>query len=529
LIEFHIHQEECGIPIEGDPIATAVTDENGVATATLTATEVGLFTIGVKYAGEDQPGPDDPPNSACHPDDRVKILASIDCTRFDIIWDPVEIECSTDQFFVCAGETVCLPSTVVYDGAGNLLFTIPGGLPSTIDPVTGELCLTPDTTGTYYIDVTATDSIGQTDQCTATFEITMNSTPSVELPPDITVYPCYPKEVCIPVTVADVDDNIVSITPSIGAYANGEVCITIDDAGVYELIVEVIDECGEVDADTLVITADPGPTVFVDLGPDFDRFLCEPSEICIPIETITGYESLTTNIGYIEGGHVCFTPDIDATYLLIVEVTDTCGQTASDTVDVSVRFNHAPVLALGDDVTIYPCYPRDICIAIDLTDVNDNIVDVNTNLGHIAEGQVCVTIQEPGSYDLIVEAVDACGATAVDTVTITADPGVDPFVILPDDFDTLLCGGESICVDVTTIAGYGSLTTNLGTYNEQTGQVCFTPEGEDLYSLVVEVTDTCGNTASDTINIAVSMNQAPTVSAVADTSFYLCFPQAICL
>ena len=48
LIEFHIHQEECGIPIEGDPIATAVTDENGVATATLTATDVGLFTIGVK-------------------------------------------------------------------------------------------------------------------------------------------------------------------------------------------------------------------------------------------------------------------------------------------------------------------------------------------------------------------------------------------------------------------------------------------------------------------------------------------------
>ncbi len=531
LIEFHIHQEECGIPIEGDPIATAVTDENGVATATLTATEVGLFTIGVKYAGEDQPGPDDPPNSVCYPDDRVKILASIDCTRFDIIWDPVDIECSTGQFFVCSGETVCLPTTVVYDGAGDLLFTIPDGLPCTIDAVTGELCLTPDTAGTYYIDVTATDSIGQTDQCTATFEITMNSDPTVDLPPDMTVYPCYPKEVCVPVELADPDGNIADIIPSLGVYSEGQVCVTIDQPGDYDLIIEVTDSCGVTATDTMRITADPGPTVFVDLGPDFDRFLCEPAEICIDVATIDAFANLTTSLGIYnaDAGQVCFTPEIAGVYDMIVEVTDTCGFSASDTVAVLVRLNTAPHVRLPQDATVQPCYPRDICIPFDTMDVDGNIESVVSNVGIVDGPYVCLTIHEPGVSEIILTVTDACGETALDIILITAEPGEDPWVTLPADMDTLLCGGETICVDVTTISGYGSLTTNLGTYDEQTGQVCFTPEGDGLYSLIVEVTDTCGNAASDTINIDVSMNRAPTISAVSDTSFYLCFPQAICL
>ncbi|MCK4461150.1 MAG: hypothetical protein KAW46_05065, partial [candidate division Zixibacteria bacterium] len=359
----------------------------------------------------------------------------------------------------------------------------------------------------------------------------MNSAPTVDLPPDTTIYPCYPKEVCVPVTVADVDDNIVSITPSIGAYANGEVCITINDAGVYELIVEAIDECGEVDADTLVITADQGELPYVDLGADFERFLCEPTQICVDVNTIEIYQSLTTNLGTFnpESGQVCVDIDLAGTYGLVVIVTDTCGQAVEDTVLFDITMNQAPSVTASVDTTVYPCYPQSVCLPVSIEDVDGNIVQITSSLGTVSEGTVCLDILLAGTYEVIIEATDECGLVDADTVVITADPGVDPFVILPDDFDTLLCGGESICVDVTTIAGYGSLITNLGTYDEQTGQVCFTPEGAGLYSLIVEVTDTCGLVAADTMDITVSINQAPTVSAVADTSFYLCFPQAICL
>ncbi len=196
-ILFYAHHDECGVDLDVDPLAVAVTDEYGMATATLTLNEVDQFTIGVKYAGEEEPGEGDPPNSACYPDERVKIIASIDCAKIIVDYPPPEIQCDSWQGLACDYDNICLVTTVLNEGAGQLLFSIAPESPATIDPATGELCLTPDITGTYEIEITATDAIGQTAVCTATYLVEKNQPPVVACPENTSDTVCDLSEICV--------------------------------------------------------------------------------------------------------------------------------------------------------------------------------------------------------------------------------------------------------------------------------------------------------------------------------------------
>nr|NIO08115.1 hypothetical protein [Deltaproteobacteria bacterium] len=77
------------------------------------------------------------------------------------------------------------------------------------------------------------------DSCMFTVDVTMNSAPLVMMPPDTSLFVCELSEICIPVGVSDVDDNIQSIvvTPE-GMYdpVTGRVCFIPAAAGDYRIV-----------------------------------------------------------------------------------------------------------------------------------------------------------------------------------------------------------------------------------------------------------------------------------------------------
>jgi len=536
-VEFYIHTEECGVPIGGTPAATAVTDENGLAMVELVHPVAGQFTFGVKYWGEDQPGPDDPPNSSCFPGERVKILASIDCTFFEIIFHPVLISCPPGElgpFFVCAGESICRPTEMTHPGAGDLVFSLGPGSPGVIDPETGEYCLIPDTSGTYVAELIATDSVGQVDQCTVYLMVTVNSHPTVELPPDLTVYPCYPKDVCVPVAVTDIDDNITSIIPSLGAYSNGQVCVTIDQAGSYELTVTVTDACGETAVDTIQIIADPGEDPYVILPADFDTLLCGGETICVNVSTIAEYDSLYTSLGSYDPqtGQVCFSPNDDGLHRMIVEVTDTCGLTAADTIDIMVSMNKAPTVSAVSDTSLYLCYPQAVCLPIEVADADNNIAVVTASQGYIDNGLVCFTPYAAGTYQIVVTVIDDCGESASTTInlTIITDQGIA--IECPNDTTLSVCVRDTVCLPLNGIPQSDDVSVEvwgLNTwYDEATQSVCFYTDCSNQNSIEVMVHTPC-STYTCEFTVTIECNVNPLVLLPPDTTLMLCGPDQICL
>ncbi|HOP07403.1 MAG TPA: FlgD immunoglobulin-like domain containing protein [candidate division Zixibacteria bacterium] len=539
-VSFYTRIGDCGVDPDDIPVATVTTDDAGMASATLTIDVVGNYVIGVKYEGESEPSETEDPNSACFPDQRVAVLAAIDCAHVEVEYEEPEIECvsagAPHEVLGCEGQASCFSTIIHSAGAGDLRFSIPAISQATIDPVSGELCVTPDTAGTYAIEITATDTVGQTAFCTAQLVVTLNNPPSIDVPDTYPLDPCYPADVTISYNVDDPDGNIVSVYAifegqQIDLLTQNTVSIT--GPGTYYIEAWVVDECGLTDVDTMVVTAPETIDPFVDLGDDRAITQCEPTLYCVPFTVSQGLEITSYSGGDIDlqTETICFTPNAEGDYQLTIEGVDICGQTVADTALVHVTYNSAPAITAIFDTTAVVCVEDEVCIPVDISDVDGNLESVSTSLGNYnAEtGLLCVPVGMDQNYDVTITATDACGLTDDHTITITTVAPPAPSVDLGDDQDLLLCGPGEVCVDLITDAAQFSVESSLGYYNDQTGQVCFEVSEPGNYSLIVWVTDECLQTAVDTVDINVTMNSAPAVTMFEDTAIYLCLPEEICL
>ncbi|MBD3257247.1 T9SS type A sorting domain-containing protein, partial [candidate division GN15 bacterium] len=349
---------------------------------------------------------------------------------------------------------------------------------------------------------------------------------------------CEPDTFCFPIEAYDPENgplayNILSENATV---IDGQVCYYADQTGSADITIEVTDECLNADTCTVAVNTIINQAPSVALPEGDELFLCEPDQICFGVEygdPDGETPVITTSYGSFDNqlGQVCFFADTAGTYDIVVTATDSCGAFAADTITYYIGFNQDPYVTLGDDLEVGLCGEVEVCVAADVGDPDGNLIDVSTSLGIYDEvkGEVCFTAVEPGTYEIIVTATDTCEATAVDTAVVTVSPEVPPFVDLGEDLNLSLCEITEICVDVNTVDNLLSLTTTLGVYNEQTGQICFTPEVSGDYQMIVTIVDNCDLTATDTLNISVDLNSAPAVTGLPDTSVYLCEPQAICV
>ncbi len=363
-----------------------------------------------------------------------------------------------------------------------------------------------------------------------------NDPPVISCPGPQAFYTCEPGISCFDVDAVDPEDGDLTFHVISGnAVAEGRtICIDGAATGHFDVVVEVVDECGNSDTCSVRVDVYGNQPPQVNLEEDFAVTLCEMQRICFAASVSDSDEEpldVSLNFGsYLPvSKQIAFTPDTSGVYTFILTAVDTCGAVGADTAHVTVHLNEPPLVDLGNDTSIYLCSSAAVCLDVVIEDHNLRNVYPSRGYYDNATGQLCFDPPGSGRYSIVVVAVDSCDRWMRDTVVVDVTIGEPPYVHLGSDFSVELCQLTEVCVWVVTISTFKSLETNLGEYDEVTRKVCFSPDTAGVYTLIVEVTDPCDSTVSDTVRISVDLMSPPTVTGLRDSVLYLCLPRPVCL
>ncbi|MEZ5360672.1 MAG: T9SS type A sorting domain-containing protein [Candidatus Zixiibacteriota bacterium] len=377
----------------------------------------------------------------------------------------------------------------------------------------GQHCFTPDTSGTYIVEVIASASCGA-DTCQLVYNVDIGQAAEIVCPGTQNIFICEPGQVCIPISVVTPEATF-TISP-IGTYNAGTICFAADTSGHYEINVIAATDCG---ADTCDIIADiviNSAPVASDPTTPVDTFMCANAQVCYQFSAtdVDGgalvWTKLSGNGAVSTSGNWCFNTAGDNNYSIVAKVTDSCGAADTVTMTYNVDINAAPVVTLPADTTVFVCQSSEYCIPFTVSDGDANISLIELVSGSgtvdIQSGTICFTPTTSGAYAFTLRATDACGAYHEDAITITVNVGEALTINCPDDTAIFLCASTEICLPVTI--SNDSLVTVLPTGYYDNGQVCFTPDTSGHYVLTVNAESICGS-ANCSFAVDVTLNSPP--------------------
>jgi hypothetical protein len=455
------------------------------------------------------------------------------CTvEIEVIFEEIPvIDCPLEpfSFTVCEPTELCidLPVTPV-----NAVIT-----PSMGTYSNGQLCFFADAPGSYSIDITAETQCGTT-SCTVVLNVDFDEVPVIDCPVDPVAFVfCGPSEFCIDLPISH-NDAVIDVTG--GVYKDGQLCLTAEAPGTYDVYISATTSCGFAEC-TVTFILDEGLLPNIVCPEDIQEFICGPATLCYPIEGIPyGAEVIVSPTSATfdpETNTICFDTDCSVEKILGIEVIAECGSITCE-FTVSVTMNSEPLVFLGDDYSETLCAPEEICIPAGVSDADYNIVSylVTPQEAYYnpISGRICYTPTETGSYMLILEAIDECGASSTDTVSVNIVMNESPVVTAPTSIDRLLCELTDVCfpVEISDPQNNISEITILpgGSYNKETGEVCFTPGGAGLFEITTTVVDSCGVSSSAITLINITVEEAPVIDCPIDPfAFTICEPTQLCI
>lgn len=405
-----------------------------------------------------------------------------------------------------------------------------------------NITFTPTVTWNYEFVIKATDACGAVDFDTVVVYYTKNTAPVANAGPDQTVFQCDPAEICWPASCTDIDGNLStsSLISGPGAFDGSQICFTPAGTGSYQFVLQATDACGKTDLDTVVITVTVNSAPLCVVPNDTTIFQCTAAQVCLPAggtDSDGNLQSCQVNVGSLVGGNWCYTPASSQTVVVTMTCTDSCGAVCQSQFTVQFEINAAPVVAFGNDTSIFVCAGTEICLPYSADDANDprpTTLTLVSGPGTLdtANSQVCFTPAVDGSYQFVLRLEDECGKVDADTITVQVDVNAPPVANAGADQNLFVCtGSQPICLPVTCSDPDGNLDTCLftgpGTYNGS--QICFTPVISGNYVFTLRAIDDCGAQMVDTVTIVVEVNEAPVVTLPADTAYFLCSSTQICL
>lgn len=437
--------------------------------------------------------------------------------------DPNVVTADDLDLSLCGPQTICFDA-FVNDPDGNLETVVVSH--GYYDSNTDRICIDLVNGGIYEVVLTATDSCGAQSVDTTVLTVSINEAPVLDLGDDFSVQLCGAQEICFDIIISD--DNLTDIFTDPWVNYNdqtGQLCFTPDTSGVYTLTVTIVDECNLELTDTVMVTVDYAGSPWVDLGDDFSVKLCELGEICFDVGVVDPFQTLLLNLGQYNSqtSQICFTPDTSGIYTLTAEVTDSCNAMAYDTVVITVEIGNAPVIADIPDTTVYLCEPREICLPLVVSDADGDLKEVTSNIGEIRDDEICFTPYDAGVYELIVTALDSCGATDVDTAYITVETDQEIQPICPNDTTIFFCELDTACFQIEGIPpGTDVSVTGVNAwFDDQTHEVCFFAECATVNHIIVSVTTDCGTYECD-FYVTVECNADPLILLPTDTTLAVC-------
>ncbi len=444
---------------------------------------------------------------------------------------------------LCVSQSVCVPylSSDIDNNISGIDLLVGNGV---VDTMNSQICFYPNTTGTYQFIARVTDECGLEAIDTVNITVTLNVAPIVDAGADQILFQCLPTEICQTITATDTDGNmtLLEMTEGVGTFNAGELCFTPDSNFCYEFIFRAVDDCGLEAFDTLIICVDLNNAPTVDAGIDQTIFQCTPAEICVPASSSDSDGNLTSTnltsmIGIYNGTSICFTPDSSGIYTFILEATDDCGLTSTDTLLVTVTLNTDPICNVPADTILSQCTLAPVCLPLSGSDIDNNLdfCTIVSGPGSISGGNWCYTPTASQVVTVTVECVDSCGAVCQSTFSVEFKINQDPTISFATTTDQFLCNSVELCLDYSVSdpndpqAKTVTLLTAVGTLDEVNNQVCFTPDTSGMYTFILNVTDDCGASSVDTAMVMVTINSAPIVNLESNQTINLCQAQEICL
>ncbi|QKT18532.1 Ig-like domain repeat protein [Salmonella enterica] len=444
--------------------------------------------------------------------------------------------------------------------------TLNGNTQTLTKDALGNWIYTPETPladGNWTVEVKVTDAAGNTKQSSLDFTVdTSISTPTVALDASSDtgdVGDNLTNETTPTFILSNIDPDVTSVMVTLNGETHsatkdeqGNWTYTPETAlsdGSWTLKVKVTDGAGNTAESSLDFTIDSTlstPTVMMDTDsdtatagdnitrdttPTFILSNIDPDVTSVMV-TLNGETHSATKD---EQGNWTYTPDTplaDGSGTLVVTVTDAAGNSADASLDYTIDTTiSTPTVSLdagSDSGTVGDNLTKDTTPTFILSNIDPDATSVMVTLNgetHSAtkdeQGNWAYTPDTPladGSGTLVVTVTDAAGNSAdasldytidttVSTPTVSLDAGSDSGAsgdnITKDDTPTFIL--SNIDPDATTVTVTINGETHSATQDES-GHWTWTPEealAEGTWTLVVNVSDAAGNTASQSVEFTV--------------------------
>ncbi len=445
---------------------------------------------------------------------------------------------SDTSFFLCENTEICLPVSAsdrcdedvecrVVDSYGAV--------------VGDQWCFTPDTSGVYPVIIVCEDDCGN--QCRGEFTVTVriNRPPTVVAPADTSYFLCNQGDtICVgPFPESDPDGNQDYNHVPFGWMDPPFVCFVPDTSGVYEIICCTVDSCGAEACDTAYVTVNFNTPPECHPPNDTTIFLCEPEEVCLPYSCsdIDGNLMIVDpfKTGELEKDTFwCYVPKRNETLKLTVLCVDSCGTECRTEFLVTFVINETPTCEVPNDTTIFLCDTSEVSLPVGGFDVNENFLDCRLLFGPgaIENGYWTYTPQGEDSSVVVVECIDSCEASCVDTFVVQWDYNEPPICEF-EEFSPPQCVPEQIVVPIGSTDPEGGPVTCevVSGPGELDGQLWqWEPIPGTDTSVVIRCTDTCGAYCELSFRVVIPEPQPPVCQVpVEDQEFFFCEPQSITL
>ena len=437
------------------------------------------------------------------------------------------------------GETVHLNGTSSWDNVGvvNWTWTIEG--PGVNETYYGpEANHTFPDAGVYTVTLNVTDAAGNSGSNSITVMVRDTELPVANAGDDTTV-----DEGTIVVFDASASTDNVRIAwyewsffydghPRGKPLPSPNYTFTFDIPGIYTVTLNVTDGRGNEGTDQMTVTVRDITHPVADAGRNqegdqdttvtFDGVGCSDNVAIVNYTWTFEYDG-TEQV--LSGMGPEFTFHMPGVYTATLVVSDAAGNTASDTMIVTVLDTEAPVAFAGEDFLV----EVGVTARFNGSASTDNVGVVFFEWSFIYDGKPQVltgvtlgfVFSIPGEYIVGLVVVDDARNTASDALTVSVVDTEPPVAVAGDDVD-LLPGGTvqldaSASFDNVDIVSYVWTLTYEGEEITLLGvQVSYTFEEIGEYVITLTVEDTLPNVDTDTVTVTVDDPVAPVADAGED-------------
>lgn len=242
--------------------------------------------------------------------------------------------------------------------------------------------------------------------------------------------------------------------------------------------------------------------VVADAGDDIDVNSCNVT-VNIPGSAVGGFGNYHytwyNEQGVLISENATLTHLVEQTETIQLIVTDDCGATGEDFVQINAP--EVEVTAFLPDIfTATSCMQELVMPVVSDGGIGNKLYRwyVDGTLQYEGDSPYFVYTPDMGT-DVVIVASDECNNSSSDSITVALD--YPPVTITPYSADTSICRGTEAVIGVTASDGLGNFSYSWTHTPQDVNVVTVKPDESQTYR--VTVTDTCGTTASQTIQVNI--------------------------